>query len=130
MEITLHLCEYFSIPLHDFLRSLIHLELCAITLWMAFALRLTKREAVFEILYFWRPGALASLVFANDGGAGPDRFRDYQYLGTHGYTIWPRAAKISASLPAVKKADSARVPRGRQTLRRFRRGPRALRTSP
>jgi len=87
MEITLHVCEYFSVPFHDFLRSLIPLELCAITLWMAVALCLTKRKVIFELLYFWSVGAVASLVFANDAGAGPDRFRYYQYFGTHGYTI-------------------------------------------
>jgi hypothetical integral membrane protein (TIGR02206 family) len=87
MEITLHLCEYLSIPFHDFLRSLIPLELCAITLWLAVALCCSGRQGIFEILYFWAVGAAASLVFANDGGAGPDRFRYYQYFGTHGYTI-------------------------------------------
>jgi hypothetical integral membrane protein (TIGR02206 family) len=87
MEITLHVCEYLSIPFHEFLRSLIPLELCAVTLWMAVALCLTRREAVFELLYFWAVGAVASLVFANDDGAGPDRFRYYQYFGTHGFTV-------------------------------------------
>jgi hypothetical integral membrane protein (TIGR02206 family) len=87
MEVTLHVCECFSIPFHEFLRSLIPLELCAITLWMAVALCLTKRKAIFELLYFWAVGAVASLVFANDDGAGPDRFRYYQYFGTHGYTV-------------------------------------------
>jgi len=87
MVVTLHVCEYLSIPLHEFLRSLIPLELCAITLWMAVALCVTRRAGVFELLYFWAVGAVASLVFANDDGAGPDRFRYYQYFGTHGYTI-------------------------------------------
>jgi hypothetical integral membrane protein (TIGR02206 family) len=86
-EITLHICEFFSIPFYEAVRSAIPLELCAITLWMAVALSLTKREGIFEILYLWGVGAVASLVFANDGGAGPDRFRYYQYFGTHGYTI-------------------------------------------
>lgn len=87
MEIALHVCEYYSLPFHDFLRSAIPLELCALTLWMAVALCLTKSRGLFEFLYFWAVGAVASLVFANDGGAGPDRFRYYQYFGTHGYTI-------------------------------------------
>jgi hypothetical integral membrane protein (TIGR02206 family) len=87
MEITLHVCEYYSLPFHDFLRSAIPLELCAITLWLAVALCWSKRQSVFELLYFWAVGALASLVFANDGGSGPDRFRYYQYFGTHGYTV-------------------------------------------
>jgi len=87
MEITLHVCEYLTVPFHDFLRSLIPLELCAITLWMAVALSLTERKGLYELLYFWGVGAVASLVFANDAGAGPDRFRYYQYFGTHGYTI-------------------------------------------
>jgi len=87
LEIALHVCEYFSIPFHGFLRSLIPLELCAITLWMAVALCITRREGLFEILYFWAIGAVASLVFANLDGAGPDRFRYYQYFGTHGYTV-------------------------------------------
>ena len=87
MEITLHVCEYFSIPFDEFLRSVIPLELCAITLWLAVALCLTGNRTVFELLYFWGIGALASLLFANDDGAGPDRFRYYQYFGTHGYTV-------------------------------------------
>lgn len=87
LEIALHVCEYFSLPFHAFLRSLIPLELCAITLWMAVALTFTRREGLFEILYFWSIGAISSLVFANLEGAGPDRFRYFQYFGTHGYTV-------------------------------------------
>ncbi len=87
LEIALHVCEFFSLPFHAFLRSLIPLELCAITLWMAVTLTFARRPGLFEILYFWSIGALASLVFANLDGAGPDRFRYYQYFGTHGYTI-------------------------------------------
>ncbi len=87
LEVTLHVCEYYSLPFHDFLRSAIPLELCAMTLWMAVALSFTGSRGLFELLYFWAVGAVASLVFANDGGAGPDRFRYYQYFGTHGYTI-------------------------------------------
>ena len=87
LEIALHICEYFSLPFHAFLRSLIPLELCAITLWMAVALCFTRNRGLFEILYFWSIGAVASLAFANLDGAGPDRFRYYQYFGTHGYTV-------------------------------------------
>jgi len=86
-EVSLHIAEYFSKPFHEFVRSAIPLELCAITLWLAVILCVTRKHFVFELLYFWGLGAVASLLFADDYGAGPDRFRYYQYFSTHGYTV-------------------------------------------
>jgi hypothetical integral membrane protein (TIGR02206 family) len=84
-ETVLHVDQYLTRPYYEFLRGLIPFELCAVTLWLSVALCITKNETVFELLYFWALGALASLLFANDDGAGPDRFRYYQYFGTHAY---------------------------------------------
>ena len=86
-EISLHVAEYFSKPFHEFVRGAIPIELCAITLWLAVILCATKWRFVFELLYFWGLGAVASLLFADNHGAGPDRFRYYQYFTTHGYTV-------------------------------------------
>ena len=86
-EAGLHVDQYLTRPYFEFLRGLIPFELCAVTLWLAVALCITKNKTVFELLYFWGLGALASLVFANDDGAGPDRFRYYQYFGTHAYIV-------------------------------------------
>lgn len=87
LELGQHACEYFTKPFFDFLRGAIPLELCAISFWMAIVLCCTKRRMLWEFLYFWGIGALVSLVYVNDDGAGPDRFRYYQYFGTHGFTL-------------------------------------------
>jgi hypothetical integral membrane protein (TIGR02206 family) len=86
-EAGLHICEYLERPYYAFIRGLIPFELCAVTLWLSVALCASKNRTVFELLYFWGIGALASLLFANDDGAGPDKFRYYQYFGTHAYIV-------------------------------------------
>jgi hypothetical integral membrane protein (TIGR02206 family) len=86
-ETSLHVGQYIGRPHYEFLRGLIPFELCAVTLWLSVALCVTKSETVFELLYFWGLGALASLLFANDDGAGPNRLRYYQYFGTHAYIV-------------------------------------------
>ncbi len=86
-EAGLHIDQYLTRPYYEFLRGLIPFELCAVTLWLSVALCITKNTNVFELLDFWGLGALASLIFANDDGAGPDRFRYYQYFGTHAYIV-------------------------------------------
>jgi len=80
LEIGQHLCELF-------LRGAIPLDLCAITFWLAVLLCVTGKRFIYDLLYFWGIGALVSLVFVNNDGAGPDRFHYYQYFGTHGYTL-------------------------------------------
>jgi hypothetical integral membrane protein (TIGR02206 family) len=86
-EAGLHICEYLERPYYAFIRGLIPFELCAVTLWLSVALCVSKNRTVFELLYFWGLGALAALLFANDDGAGPDKFRYYQYFGTHAYIV-------------------------------------------
>lgn len=86
-EASYHLIQYLTLDYYEFLRHLIPFELCAITLWLSVALCISKNKTVFELLYFWSIGALASLLFADDDGAGPDRWRFYQYFGTHGYIV-------------------------------------------
>jgi hypothetical integral membrane protein (TIGR02206 family) len=87
LETGLHLGQYLGRPHYEFLRGLIPFELCAVTLWLSVALCVSKSEKVFELLYFWSLGAVASLLFANDDGAGPNRFHYYQYFGTHAYIV-------------------------------------------
>lgn len=86
-ETGLHVGQYLQRPYYEFLRGLIPFELCAVTLWLSVALCITKSRTVFELLYFWGIGALASLLFANDEGLGPNRFGYYQYFGTHAYIV-------------------------------------------
>jgi hypothetical integral membrane protein (TIGR02206 family) len=86
-ETGFHIGQYLERPYYEYLRGLIPFELCAITLWLSVALCITKNKTIFEILYFWGLGAVASLLFANDDGAGPDRFHYYQYFGTHAYIV-------------------------------------------
>jgi len=86
-EASYHLIQYLTLDYYEFLRHLIPFELCGITLWLSVALCISKNRTVFELLYFWGIGALVSLLFADDDGAGPDRWRFYQYFGTHGYIV-------------------------------------------
>ena len=108
-EISLHVGQYLGRPYYEFLRGLIPFELCAVTLWLSVALCATRRKTVFELLYFWGLGALASLLFANDEGAGPNRFHYYQYFGTHAYIVlvivWFAAVRgYSITLKSFAKA--------------------------
>jgi conserved hypothetical integral membrane protein TIGR02206 len=108
-ETGLHVGQYLQRPYYEFLRGLIPFELCAVTLWLSVALCITKNKTVFELLYFWGLGALASLAFANDEGAGPDRFHYYQYFGTHAYIVltivyFAAVRRFSISLKSLGKA--------------------------
>jgi hypothetical integral membrane protein (TIGR02206 family) len=86
-EMSYHLIQYLTLDYYEFLRHLIPFELCAVTLWLSVALCISKNKTVFELLYFWGIGAFASLLFADDDGAGPNRWHFYQYFGTHGYIV-------------------------------------------
>jgi hypothetical integral membrane protein (TIGR02206 family) len=114
-EASYHLIQYLTLDYYEFLRHLIPFELCAITLWLSVALCISKNKTVFELLYFWGIGALASLLFADDDGAGPDRWRFYQYFGTHGYIVltivfFAAVHSFSIKLKSLVKAIVILVP--------------------
>lgn len=71
----------------NFLVRLIPLDLCAMSLWLAFALTLWKSESVLKILYFWGIGGLISLLYPDITGIGPDRMRYYHFFGVHSYIV-------------------------------------------
>jgi len=85
LEFGYHLSNLFNNT--DFVTNLIPLDLCAISLWLAFILCLSKRKGVFEILYFWGIGALISLLYPDITGIGPDKMRFYHYFGVHTFIL-------------------------------------------
>ncbi|HTX74268.1 MAG TPA: TIGR02206 family membrane protein, partial [Rectinemataceae bacterium] len=86
-EISLHILQYLTQDYYDFLRGVIPLELCGISLWLSVALNASKRRWVFDLLYFWGWGAAASLLFYNTDGAGWNSFRFWQYFAVHAYVL-------------------------------------------
>jgi len=70
------------------LENVFSLDLCAISLYMAWFLFFTKKKVVFNILYFFSLGALASLLFPDFGTYGPDHMRYYHYFIVHIFIIW------------------------------------------
>lgn len=85
LEASFHLSNYIYNT--DFVLRLIPLDLCAISLWLAFTLALTKKKYIFNILYFWGIGAIASILYPDIVGIGPDRMRYYHFFGVHTYII-------------------------------------------
>ncbi|HEY5561042.1 MAG TPA: TIGR02206 family membrane protein [Clostridiaceae bacterium] len=83
LELTYHISNFVYNTL--FIKRLIPLDLCAMALWLSFILCISKKNAVFNILYFWGVGALVSLLFPDISGIGPDKMRFYHYFGVHGY---------------------------------------------
>ena len=71
----------------DFVLRLIPLDLCAISLWLAFILTLWKNEKIFKILYFWGIGGVISLFYPDIEGMGPDKLRFYHFFGVHSYIV-------------------------------------------
>jgi uncharacterized membrane protein YwaF len=51
------------------------------------ALNASGRRWVFDLLYFWGWGAVASFLFANTEGASWNTWHYYQYFVSHGYTL-------------------------------------------
>jgi len=70
------------------LENVFSLDLCAISLYMAWVLFFTKKKALFNILYFFSLGALASLLYPDFGTFGPDHMRFYHYFIVHTFIIW------------------------------------------
>lgn len=85
LEFSFHLSNYVYNT--EFVLRLIPLDLCAMSLWLAFALVLTKKKSIFNLLYFWGIGAIASVLYPDIAGIGPDRMRYYHFFGVHTYII-------------------------------------------
>ncbi|MBN2852313.1 MAG: TIGR02206 family membrane protein [Clostridia bacterium] len=85
-ELAYHIWNFVNQT--DFVKNLIPFELCAISLWMALAMNITKSRKFFEILYFFSLGALVALVFPDIYGYGPDHFRFYHYFFVHSYIVF------------------------------------------
>lgn len=70
-----------------FFFNLIPLDLCTLSFWIALSLNIRKNKLLFNILYFWGIGGVASFVYPDIHGFGPDRWRYYHFFGVHGYII-------------------------------------------
>lgn len=71
-----------------FLNEYLPLDLCAISLYLGWALSFTKKKWMFKYVYFYGMGALVSLLVPNLGGFGINHFRYYHYFYVHGYIIF------------------------------------------
>lgn len=72
----------------SFLTEFLPLDLCAISLYLGWALCFTKKKWMFKFVYFYGMGALVSLLVPNLGGFGINHFRYYHYFYVHGYIIF------------------------------------------
>jgi len=70
------------------LRTIFSLDLCSISLWMAWILMFTNNKKLFSVLYFFSFGALSALLFPDIVEFGPDHYRFYQFFIVHGYIMW------------------------------------------
>jgi len=70
------------------LRTIFSLDLCSISLWMAWILMFTNNRKLFSVLYFFSLGALSALLFPDMVEFGPDHYRFYQFFIVHSYIIW------------------------------------------
>ncbi|GHV29655.1 permease [Clostridia bacterium] len=75
---------------YNFVGNLIYLDLCAITLILAYIFNLSKKgsiaKKVFPLVYFWSVGAISSILFPALSH-GPDKFRFYHFFWVHGYIV-------------------------------------------
>lgn len=69
------------------LEDYLPLDLCAITLYLSWALLFTNNKFIFKLCYFYSIGALFSLFIPNMG-FGPDHFRYYHYFFVHGIIVF------------------------------------------
>ena len=86
-EVSLHAIFWIESGWVAFLANSIPLDLCAISFWLSVALNASKRRWLFDLVYFWGWGALASFIFANTEGASWNTWHFYQYFVSHGYTL-------------------------------------------
>ena len=90
------------------LRTIFSLDLCSISLWMAWILMFTNNKKVFSILYFFSFGALSALLFPDIVEFGPDHFRFYQFFFVHGYIMWVVVYYIAVNKYSIKFKDYIR----------------------
>lgn len=114
-ELSLHLIIWIERGWVAFLANTIPFDLCAICFWLSVALNATGRRWLFDLLYFWGYGALASFVFYNTDGASWNTWRYYQYFVSHGYTLltmtWFIAVKgCRPELRSLARAAAALLP--------------------
>ena len=81
------------------------LDLCAISLYLSWALMLTDSKWIFKLCYFYSIGALFSLMIPELGGYGPDHFRYYHYFYVHGYIVWTSAYGVFVRGYTIKFRD-------------------------
>jgi len=86
-EISLHVIIWIESGWEAFLANSIPFDLCAISLWLSVALNASSRRWLFDLLYFWGWGAVASFVFAETHGSSWNTWRYYQYFAVHGYIL-------------------------------------------
>jgi hypothetical integral membrane protein (TIGR02206 family) len=86
-EISLHVIIWIERGWVQFVANTIPLDLCAISLWLSVALNASGRRWIFDLLYFWGWGAVASFIFANTEGASWNTWHYYQYFAVHGYIL-------------------------------------------
>jgi hypothetical integral membrane protein (TIGR02206 family) len=86
-EISLHVIIWIERGWVQFVANTIPLDLCAISLWLSVVLNATGRRWVFDLLYFWGWGAVASFLFANTEGASWNTWHYYQYFIVHGFIL-------------------------------------------
>lgn len=72
----------------SFLQEYLPLDLCAITLYLCWALNFTKAKWIFKLIYFYSLGAMVSLFVPELGGYGLNHFRYYHYFYVHGYIVF------------------------------------------
>lgn len=72
----------------SFLSEYLPLDLCAISLYLCWALCFSKQQWIFKLVYFYSMGALVSLFVPELGGFGINHFRYYHYFYVHGYIIF------------------------------------------
>lgn len=85
LETAFHLSNLFYNT--HFILRLIPLDLCSIALFIALILNITKKPLWFTILFFWGVGAIASFIYPDINGIGPDKLRYYHFFGVHAYII-------------------------------------------
>jgi hypothetical integral membrane protein (TIGR02206 family) len=86
-EVSLHVIIWIERGWVAFVANSIPLDLCAISLWLSVVLNATGRRWLFDLVYFWGWGAVASFAFADTQGASWNTWHYYQYFIVHGYIL-------------------------------------------
>ncbi|MDR1765558.1 MAG: TIGR02206 family membrane protein [Lachnospiraceae bacterium] len=87
----------------EFIKNLLPLELCSLSLLMTIPLAITGSHALFQVYYFFSAGALMAVLFPSFGGYGPTHIRFWHYFYTHSYIIWLNAYFLSVNRYALSR---------------------------